>query len=493
MTTTNLPAELSESLRKQELVFFIGAGLSVGAGLPGWSALVRPWAEAVGARWPQHESDLTASHLLAVAQFYENQRGRNTLIRALRTALKTTTVKPTSVHHLLATLPSMVNFTTNYDNLLEDALEASGQSINVIVTEPELAFWSETQAQIVKLCGDLRRPDSIVITQHDFNTFLTTHARLVERLRTTLESKTALFLGYSLQDPFLNQIWDSIGLNFGALRRWGYAVLFDADPLAVEDFRRRGIQVIQLDSGKYNRTECLTEWLHALVSQAPPQSQASNAYYAQHENFHVTQASTKQVGRPTKILFLAANPQDTPALRIDAEIRAIDQAMRQTQFRDQFELEQHWAVRVDDLQEYLLRYQPDIVHFSGHANTSSEIVLEDQAGFSHPLAVDTLANLFAILKDNVKCVVLNACYSERQAQAIAKHIDCVLGMSNSITDKAAINFATSFYRALGYGRTIQTAFDLGTSQINLAGLSEQDIPQLLALNSSPNEIVFVHK
>jgi hypothetical protein len=57
-----------------------------------------------------------------------------------------------------------------------------------------------------------------------------------------------------------------------------------------------------------------------------------------------------------KLLFLAANPTDTDRLRLDEESR------------DQFELKTHWAVRADDLQELLMRYQPDIVHFSGHGN-----------------------------------------------------------------------------------------------------------------------------
>ena len=65
-----------------------------------------------------------------------------------------------------------------------------------------------------------------------------------------------------------------------------------------------------------------------------------------------------------KILFLAANPVDTAQLRLDEEIRAIDLVLRQTEFRDRFDIRQHWAVRVVDLQGYLLRHKPDIVHFN---------------------------------------------------------------------------------------------------------------------------------
>jgi len=173
------------------------------------------------------------------------------------------------------------------------------------------------------------------------------------------------------------------------------------------------------------------------------------------------------VDRPIKILFLAANQNDTSQLGLDEEIRGIDQALRQTEFRDRFELEQQWAVRVADLQSYLLRHQPDIVHFSGHGGRASEIILEDSEGNSQFVPSGALSQLFLIFKENIRCVVLNACYSEQQAQAIAQYLDCVIGMSKAVGDAAAISFATAFYQALGFGKDVKTAFDLGCVQINL--------------------------
>ncbi|MCI0615023.1 NB-ARC domain-containing protein, partial [bacterium] len=192
-----------------------------------------------------------------------------------------------------------------------------------------------------------------------------------------------------------------------------------------------------------------------------------------------------------KILILAANPKDTNQLRLDQEMRGIDQALRQTDFRDKFDIKQHWAVRVVDLQGYLLRHKPDIVHFSGHGSASSEILLEDINGNSQPVSVRALSQLFSVLKDNIRCVILNACYSENQAQAIAQHIDCVIGMSKAIGDSAAISFAVAFYQALGYGRDVKTAFDLGCLQIDLESLDEQNAPKLIAINCNPQKIVFV--
>lgn len=193
-----------------------------------------------------------------------------------------------------------------------------------------------------------------------------------------------------------------------------------------------------------------------------------------------------------KILFLAANPSDTTQLRLDQEIRSIDEKLRQSEFRERFEIRQHWAVRVSDLQSCLLRHSPTIVHFSGHGSSESEIILEDDHGNSKPVSSHALSQLFSVLKDNIRCVVLNACYSEQQAQAIAKHIDCVIGMSKAIGDTAAISFAAAFYQALGYGRNVKSAFELGCGQIDLESLgTQQDIPKLLADKCDPQQIFLI--
>jgi hypothetical protein len=190
------------------------------------------------------------------------------------------------------------------------------------------------------------------------------------------------------------------------------------------------------------------------------------------------------------ILFLAANPSDTTRLRLGEEVRGIDQALRLAEYRDAFDLQQHWAVRPADLQSLLLRHQPHIVHFSGHGSAAGEIMLEDATGKARSVSQAALSNLFSLLKDNLRVVVLNACYSQPQAEAIAQHIDCVVGMADAIGDKTAIAFVAAFYQALAYGRDLQNAFDLARNQAQLEGLDDEDVPQLLAPNANPAQVAF---
>ena len=177
--------------------------------------------------------------------------------------------------------------------------------------------------------------------------------------------------------------------------------------------------------------------------------------------------------RPIKILFLTANPQGTDSLRADEEVRAIDQALRQAEYRH-FALIVHQAVRIEDLQGILLRHRPDIVHFSGHGTTRNELILQDAAGHAAPVRGSALRALFADLKDNIRLIVFNACHTEAQAKSVAEYIDCVVGMGNDLTAQAAIHFAIAFYRALGYGRSVQEAFRLGQLEVDLQGLDSSE-------------------
>ena len=194
-----------------------------------------------------------------------------------------------------------------------------------------------------------------------------------------------------------------------------------------------------------------------------------------------------------KILFLAANPTGTTRLRLDQEAHEIDRALQSAEFRDHFEVRQYGAVRITEVQEYLLRHKPNIVHFSGHGSSSGEIIMESISGDKQTVPVHALSELFHILKDDIRCVVLNACYTEKQARAIAEHIDCVIGMSISISDQSAISFATAFYRALGFGRNMKEAFNLGCSELYIEGLGEQETPKLLALKRNPEDLFLFTK
>jgi len=182
------------------------------------------------------------------------------------------------------------------------------------------------------------------------------------------------------------------------------------------------------------------------------------------------------------ILILSANPQDTARLRLDEEVREIQEGLKRSKYRDQFVIQQAWAVRLRDFRRALLEYEPQIVHFCGHGDIGG-IMVENEQGCATAISPDALAGLFKLF-NQVECVLLNACYSEFQADAINRYISYVIGMRQGLTDKASIEFAIGFYDALGAGRTFEEAFEFGCNAIELYHIPESSVPILK--KKSPN-------
>ena len=187
----------------------------------------------------------------------------------------------------------------------------------------------------------------------------------------------------------------------------------------------------------------------------------------------------KDATNPMKtILMLAANPQNSVSLRLQEEERDIKERLRLAGYGTE-PIKTAVAVRPRDIQQAMLDFKPQIIHFSGHGADEDGLVFEDIDGQFKLIGGEDLADLFDLFSDRIECVVLNACYSETQAEAIRQNIKYVIGMNQAIGDRGAIEFAVGFYSAIGAGESYEFAFKLGCNAIRLAGIKEYATPKLL--------------
>lgn len=209
----------------------------------------------------------------------------------------------------------------------------------------------------------------------------------------------------------------------------------------------------------------------------------------QSESVSNSESASNSTVQPIKtILMLAANPKGTSPLRLGEEMREIQRGLERSQHRDRFVIEQHWAVTPTDVRRALLGSHPQVVHFSGHGlgyetvpsdpDAPEGLAFEDEAGNPHLVAGDAISSLFSLFTTHIECVVLNACYSVVQAQAIVQHIPFVIGMKREIGDRAAIEFSVGFYDALMAGETVPTAYKFGCNAIQMASIPEHLTPVL---------------
>jgi len=180
-----------------------------------------------------------------------------------------------------------------------------------------------------------------------------------------------------------------------------------------------------------------------------------------------------------RILFLASEPTNAGKLRLGAELQEVRNRLSTNSF---FEIKDRQAVKPDDVLQTILNYKPHIVHFSGHGKETGEICFEDEKGNSKTIPPDALASLFKLVNEYVKCVLINACYSELQAKAISQFVPIVIGTKKEISDSAAIKFSTGFYTALDPDlsqKSLLKAFDSGCIAIRFENLPEHLTPIII--------------
>jgi Effector-associated domain 11/CHAT domain len=203
------------------------------------------------------------------------------------------------------------------------------------------------------------------------------------------------------------------------------------------------------------------------------------------------------VSASNKILFLASNPLNTDKLDLEKEFAKLYTSLKESD-NFPYDIRPTWTVTPQELQSGMLEQRPRIVHFSGHGTGGGEagdraigeastpeqeagIYLQDANGKGQLVSGFALANLFKICLKRfpIDAVLLNACHSKSQAEAISlAGVPYVIGMNRAVKDSTAIVFSTGFYRGLASENDIEFAFDLAVNAIMLEGLSGEDIPVL---------------
>jgi hypothetical protein len=137
------------------------------------------------------------------------------------------------------------------------------------------------------------------------------------------------------------------------------------------------------------------------------------------------------------------------------------------------------STTASSISRILLDVQPKLVHFSGHGSIEGKLCFEDETGKMKQVSPEALKYLFEMFSDRIECILLNACYSLIQANAIAEHIKYVIGMNKPIGDMAAINFAVGFYEAIISGSDVPNAYKFGIAQLKILDIPEDDTPELI--------------
>jgi SIR2-like protein len=178
---------IAESVRSQRCILLLGAGVhapppeespfayEAERRPPSGSALSAELAQTCGLaeRFPNEDS----SNLQRVALFYEIASSRRQLVDAITNAVQKGK-RPSPTLRALAELDFPLIITTNYDQLFESALAASGKQPRVAAytpnLEPTIEYRDPTAERpiVFKIHGDISRPETVVVTDEDYIQFV---------------------------------------------------------------------------------------------------------------------------------------------------------------------------------------------------------------------------------------------------------------------------------------------------------------------------------
>ncbi|MFO0930393.1 MAG: SIR2 family protein [Gemmataceae bacterium] len=264
-TAARYPA-LEEAIRTDSCVLFVGAGLSSGAGLPGWNQLIARLADELGI-----DPDDVVDNL-DVAQWYREKFGSRKLGEVLKATFDVEGV-PTLAHYLLMALPVRHVITTNYDRLLEQTLGALKRYPAPVIHQEDVANTAGSGVvYVVKLHGDVSHANDIVLTREDYEAFFTRRPAMALLLEGLLLNRTFFFVGYSLRDLNFRQIFGRIARMLPRSRRPAFATSFHpagpASGYLKQQWRQQGLELVPIEGADHGERQLrFLQFLDTLAEQ----------------------------------------------------------------------------------------------------------------------------------------------------------------------------------------------------------------------------------
>ena len=329
---------------------FVGSGASVDAGLPTWQDLYLHVVRALESTVPpQPPLPATLPHSFGELMA---RHGRTSVLTQVATCLSSAT-QPGSVHRMLASWPFTAYVTTNYDNLLDLALQTYPSWVSVGNTPPEIRKISRDVSNVVwHPHGILPAPadtSRLILSQDDYDDIYPAGSPTSETLRALTRMRSFLFVGFGFNDPDLAQLLEHVA-RLSDPRQPAYAFLSATTQAHREELRTKyNVVTIPYDAPAGDHSELLAilrHYSHFIVPRdisfdgtpsAPPGYDPEVASLIVQNALHsgsmeVPQATQERVMRASLLAALSAHDSLTEAA-LEAHVRTSPQVSTHATFQ----------------------------------------------------------------------------------------------------------------------------------------------------------------
>lgn len=218
-----------------DLVVFVGAGVSVNSGVPDWDALIVELKKCLP------DSIQKENDYLKVAQIYKESFLSGDYLNSIQAALKDEETRPNLIHDAILRLDPCHIITTNYDSLIEKAVENARCHYSIIRDDKDIPF-AKSSRYIIKMHGDFVSK-RIVLTESDYLNYSSTYPLIDTLVKSIFGSKTILCVGFSFNDLNLKIILNRIQSMLGKNAKPVYLLAdYNENPVLYNYLKNKGIQ-----------------------------------------------------------------------------------------------------------------------------------------------------------------------------------------------------------------------------------------------------------
>ena len=236
---------IKQANEEDRLAVFVGAGVSKSSDtdyvrLPSWGDLIK-----------ELKSDLAITEeldYLKLAQLHFLEFGEQKYAQTLRKYFPEDIV-PSSLHSTILKVNPHVIFTTNWDCIIENAIEQEGYLYDTICSDKDLVK-STSQNKFIKIHGDFKN-HNIVFKEDDYLNYSRDFPLIENYIKSVFSTHTVLFIGYSYNDINLKHIMKWIQSHSSSVPPI-YLVNFKTDKPQESYLKNHGVTTLVVDNESYS-------------------------------------------------------------------------------------------------------------------------------------------------------------------------------------------------------------------------------------------------
>ncbi|MEH7176214.1 SIR2 family protein [Priestia megaterium] len=241
--------DITKAAKNDNLIFFIGAGISRISDYPQWGELVNKYHIKL---YGEEKKDYSSDEYLRIPQIFHDVEGEEAYDKVLEDVFSVNR-KTNSIHEKILAMNPVHIITTNYDDLIEKACWQRGQYLSVISSEKDIARATSSR-YLLKVHGDFTKGykgKHVVLKESDYMNYERNFPLISNLMKTLMATHTIVFIGYSLSDYNINSLLNWVR----QLQKDGYIKPFfvqgNHEPVEEKTavyYEKRGLRIIDTTS-----------------------------------------------------------------------------------------------------------------------------------------------------------------------------------------------------------------------------------------------------